>query len=41
MIPNDVGQTLHDQATRGESLTSEDRARLTEWYAQLDEEEGR
>lgn len=39
MISEDVGVRLHDRATRGQSLTAEERNLLTEWYRQLDEEE--
>src|SRR5262245_42009368 len=41
MIPNDVGQQLHDRATRGLPLSPEEQANLYAWYAQLDEEEGK
>lgn len=33
------GQQLHDRATRGETLSAEERAQLAEWYARLDREE--
>lgn len=31
------GQALHDKATRGEQLTSEEQRELEQWYAQEDE----
>ncbi len=34
------GQQLHDRATRGEVLSADERTRLEEWYARLDDEEG-
>jgi hypothetical protein len=39
MVPNEVGQRLHDRATRGEQLSEEERASLESWYAQQDAEE--
>lgn len=36
MDPNDVGERLHDRATRGVELTAEEQAQLNEWYAQRD-----
>lgn len=39
MIANEVGQRLHDRATRGEQLSEEERASLESWYAQQDLEE--
>jgi hypothetical protein len=39
MTPNDVGQQLHDKATRGLPLTPGDQVLLNAWYARLDEEE--
>ena len=39
MIANEAGQRLHDRATRGESLSVEERASLEAWYAQQDSEE--
>jgi hypothetical protein len=32
-------EQLHDKATRGETLSAEESARLQEWYARLDREE--
>ena len=32
MNPNDVGERLHDLATRGVELTAEAQAQLNEWY---------
>ena len=39
MNANDVGERLHDQATRGVELTAEEQAQLNEWYAQRDRSE--
>jgi hypothetical protein len=39
MIPDDVGQQLHDKATRGGVLTPEERTLLEAWYARHDVEE--
>jgi peptidoglycan hydrolase CwlO-like protein len=39
MIPDDIGQKLHDRATRGLTLTPEERNSLAEWYRQMDEAE--
>jgi hypothetical protein len=39
MIPDEIGQKLHDRATRGETLAAEEQARLRQWYADHDEEE--
>ena len=33
---NDVGEQLHDRATRGVELTAEEQAQLNEWYAEQD-----
>jgi len=41
MTPDDLGKKLHDRATRGQSLTEEERTLLAEWYRRLDEEEAR
>jgi hypothetical protein len=38
-IPDDLGQQLHDRATRGEPLGAEEQAQLQEWYARHDQEE--
>ncbi|HYT94653.1 MAG TPA: hypothetical protein VEL76_38410 [Gemmataceae bacterium] len=40
MSTHTPGQELHDRATRGESLSTEERAQLDAWYVQLDHEEG-
>jgi hypothetical protein len=40
MSTDTAGQQLHDRATRGESLSAEERAQLDAWYARLDAEEG-
>ncbi|MCB0077128.1 MAG: hypothetical protein KDD73_06855 [Anaerolineales bacterium] len=37
----EIGKRLHDKATRGESLSSEDHALLKRWYDRQDEEEMR
>jgi peptidoglycan hydrolase CwlO-like protein len=39
MIPDDVGSRLHDKATRGLPLSSDEQALLAAWYARHDEEE--
>jgi hypothetical protein len=39
MIPDEIGQKLHDRATRGEALTAEEQDLLQHWYARLDQEE--
>ncbi len=39
MNANDVGERLHDRATRGVELTAEEQAQLNEWYAQRDRAE--
>jgi hypothetical protein len=39
MISDEVGQKLHDRATRGETLATEEQAQLEQWYAQHDREE--
>jgi hypothetical protein len=39
MIPDEIGQKLHDRATRGEGLTAEEQDLLQRWYARLDQEE--
>jgi hypothetical protein len=39
MISNEVGQQLHDRATRGEPLSEEEQALLDAWYARQDAEE--
>ncbi|MBI4607021.1 MAG: hypothetical protein HY721_34085 [Planctomycetes bacterium] len=36
MTPEDLGKLLHDKATRGAPLTSEESALLAEWYRQQD-----
>jgi hypothetical protein len=40
MSTDTAGQKLHDRATRGETLSAEERAQLDAWYARLDDEEG-
>jgi hypothetical protein len=39
MIPDEIGQRLHDRATRGETLTTEEQEQLRRWYADHDQEE--
>jgi hypothetical protein len=39
MAATDTPRQLHDRATRGEPLSVEEQAKLTEWYAQQDREE--
>jgi hypothetical protein len=39
MIPDEVGQRLHDRATRGQMLTTEEQEQLRRWYAEHDQEE--
>jgi hypothetical protein len=39
MIPDEIGQKLHDRATRGEALTTEEQEQLRRWYAHHDQEE--
>lgn len=41
MIPDEVGQRLHDRATRGATLTAEEQEQLRRWYAHHDQEEMR
>jgi hypothetical protein len=36
MVPDDLGQQLHDKETRGEPLAPRERAQLDEWYRQQD-----
>src|SRR5688500_2144844 len=39
MIPDEIGQKLHDRATRGQTLTSEEQELLRRWHAHHDQEE--
>ena len=39
MANRDPGQALHDRATRGLPLSTEEQAQLDEWYKTLDREE--
>jgi hypothetical protein len=41
MTSDERGKQLHDRATRGLPLSTEEQAALTAWYARHDEEEGR
>jgi len=39
MAADEIGQKLHDRATRREALTTEEQEQLRLWYAHLDQEE--
>ena len=39
MIPDEIGQSLHDRATRGQTLTTEEQDQLRRWYADHDQEQ--
>ena len=39
MIPNELGLQLHDRATRGEQLNTDELAQLDTWYAVQDQAE--
>lgn len=39
MVKDDVGMQLHDRATRGEELTSEEQKLLEDWYSAQDRAE--
>jgi hypothetical protein len=39
MIPDEIGQKLHDRATRGETLSPDEREQLEQWYSKHDQEE--
>src|SRR5256885_917372 len=39
MDPDAVAKALHDKATRGETLSAEERACLENWYARQDQAE--
>ncbi len=41
MIPDEIGQKLHDRATRGETLSADEQESLRRWYAHHDQEEMR
>jgi hypothetical protein len=41
MIPENMGKQLHDKATRGLPLSTDEQAMLLQWYAQVDKEEGK
>jgi peptidoglycan hydrolase CwlO-like protein len=36
MISDDLGKQLHDRATRGETLSTEEQRLLEEWYVEQD-----
>ncbi len=37
---DELARQLHDRATRGDSLSAEERVLLDQWYARQDQEEG-
>ncbi len=39
MTPDEIGQRLHDRATRCDTLTAEEEERLRRWYVDHDQEE--
>ncbi|MBM4254702.1 MAG: hypothetical protein FJ147_02265 [Deltaproteobacteria bacterium] len=39
MSMTDLGKQLHDKATRGSALSSDEQAQLDAWYVQQDQEE--
>lgn len=39
MISDELGKQLHDRATRGETLSSEEQAQLEAWYTAQDRAE--
>ncbi len=39
MIPDEIGQKLHDRTTRGDTLMTEELERLVRWYAEHDQDE--
>jgi hypothetical protein len=39
MISDEIGQKLHDRATRGETISTEEQEQLWRWYAQQDQQE--
>jgi hypothetical protein len=39
MVPDELGKQLHDRATRGEALSTEEQAQLEDWYATQDRAE--
>ena len=39
MVSDELGKQLHDQATRGGALSTEEQAQLEEWYATQDRAE--
>ncbi len=36
MLSNELGMQLHDRETTGETLTTQEKAQLEDWYAQKD-----
>ncbi len=38
-MSDELGQQLHDRATRGEELSAKEQKRLKAWYAELDQAE--
>ncbi len=39
MASDDMGRRLHDRATRGETLSADEKAQLDRWYAEQDRAE--
>jgi len=39
MVSDELGQHLHDLATRGKTLSAEEQAQLSKWYDQQDRAE--
>jgi predicted RNase H-like nuclease (RuvC/YqgF family) len=39
MVSTEIGQQLHDRATRGKALSAEEQMQLEEWYAIQDHTE--
>jgi septal ring factor EnvC (AmiA/AmiB activator) len=39
MVPDELGKQLHNRATRGEALSTEEQAQLENWYATQDRAE--
>jgi hypothetical protein len=39
MVTDQLGQQLHDRATRGQPLSADERSQLSEWYVQKEGEE--
>lgn len=41
MVADTLGKSLHDRATRGETLSDEEQLQLENWYDQQDSFEGK